>query len=95
MTSKVTEELTTYQNFIGGVWRPACASELVVSINPATGESLALAQQSGEEDARLAVQAASDAFQHADWAYNPRKRSTAMLAWVARLERRVEDLARL
>jgi betaine-aldehyde dehydrogenase len=89
------DDIRTYQNYIEGEWRSAGNNELMESINPATGEVLARAQRSGVEDAQQAAATAATAFRKLDWAHNPRKRSAAMLAWVDRLERESEALARL
>ena len=53
----------TLQNFIGGRWEAAAASEALPVVNPATGETIAAAPLSGARDVGKAVEAATKALQ--------------------------------
>jgi aldehyde dehydrogenase (NAD+) len=55
----VTKE---YLNYIGGKWVPAASGKWLESYNPATGELLGAAPESGAEDVDRAVTAAAGAF---------------------------------
>jgi malonate-semialdehyde dehydrogenase (acetylating)/methylmalonate-semialdehyde dehydrogenase len=55
-------ETRTLQNFVGGAWVDAAASELLDVTNPATAEVLARVPLSGADDVQRAVDAARAAF---------------------------------
>ena len=63
--SEPQAKVRVLENFIGGRWVPAQASEVVDVTNPATGEVLARAPLSGREDVEAAVAQAAGAL--ADW----------------------------
>jgi aldehyde dehydrogenase (NAD+) len=55
----------TYDHYIDGQWTSGNGEATFTSENPATGESLGTFQRATEEDARVAVAAANEAFE--DW----------------------------
>ncbi|MDA4129021.1 MAG: aldehyde dehydrogenase family protein [Thaumarchaeota archaeon] len=76
-----------YKNYIGGKW-VASKGGLLRSSNPATGERVAEAQNSTEDDVRSAIDAAREAFDRGGW---PRKRpheKALVLRMVAELLRK-------
>ncbi len=52
---------------IGGDWRPSASGQTFVTINPATGETLAQISKGTAQDVDLAVQAARQAFECGPW----------------------------
>ena len=64
-----TTATTEISNFIGGEERPAADGGAEPIVNPATGEEIASAPLSGEEDVDAAVRAADEAF--AEWSETP------------------------
>jgi len=87
-------EVQVFKNYINGKWVDAKSGKTFESINPATGEVLAVVSQSGPEDVDAAVQAAKKAFQ--SWRKVPAPRRAEILFRAAELlVQRKEDLARL
>ena len=89
-----TATVTKLQNFIGGELTDPAEGETEEVINPATGETIAEAPLSTEEDVKRAVKAARDAFD--DWSTKtPAERSTAMLKLADAIDEHAEELAAL
>jgi acyl-CoA reductase-like NAD-dependent aldehyde dehydrogenase len=57
-----TTEVRTYKYYAGGEWRPATSGKVFDVHQPFGGELYAKVAAGGAEDARIAVQAAADAF---------------------------------
>ncbi|PLS16029.1 aldehyde dehydrogenase [Bacillus sp. M6-12] len=81
------------KNFIDGRWQESQTGETMKAINPATGEVVGVAQKSGLEDIKKAIQSAKKAFETGDWKYNAVKRSDALMKWANRLEENKEKIS--
>src|SRR5947209_6913582 len=90
-----TEQGQTYQNFIGGAWRPSHSGKTFVSTNPAhSSEIIGYYQKSTPADLEAAIDAAANA-QRA-WAAMPApERGEILLRTALLLEQRKEELATL
>jgi betaine-aldehyde dehydrogenase len=85
-------EVTTYRNFIDGDLVDAAEGGTDPVINPATGEVMAYAPSSTEEDVNRAVAAAKAAFD--GWANaTPAERSLALLKIADAIEERADEFA--
>ncbi|NLD72976.1 MAG: CoA-acylating methylmalonate-semialdehyde dehydrogenase [Chloroflexi bacterium] len=83
----------TLKNYVAGEWLTPQVGEYVGIINPATGETLAQAPVSGDQEVAEAVQAAAEAFP--GWRdTTPYARAQFMFRLKAVMEARSEDLAR-
>jgi aldehyde dehydrogenase (NAD+) len=87
--------MTVYRNFINGQWVESSSSRTIDNINPAnTDEVLGTVRQATREEARSAVEAASEAFR--DWRATPAPTRGRIVARAARLlEDDKENLAQL
>jgi aldehyde dehydrogenase (NAD+) len=87
--------MTTYRNFIGGKWAESTSSRTVPNINPAnTDDILGTVRQATRDEARAAVEAASEAFR--GWRSTPAPARGKIVARAARLmEDHKEELAQL
>jgi acyl-CoA reductase-like NAD-dependent aldehyde dehydrogenase len=91
-----TTDVIKVSNHIGGAWSPAASGATFESRDPATGELVAIAPQSGLDDLDRAVAAARTAFDDSDWSRRAGKHRSAVLLELARLLREeAEPLARL
>jgi 1-pyrroline dehydrogenase len=82
------------ENFINGERRPAAEGASEPIVNPATGEQIATAPLSGEQDVDEAVRAARDAF--SEWSETPPgERALALLRIADALEEQADELSRL
>jgi 1-pyrroline dehydrogenase len=87
-------QTTEIQNFIDGERRPAADGSSEPILNPATGEQIATAPLSAEDDVDAAVQAAKRAFP--EWAETPPgERALALLRLADTLEEHGEELSQL
>src|SRR3954466_6920398 len=87
-------ETGTFNNFIDGESVAAAAGATMDVINPATGEVMAQAPDSGAEDVERAVAAARAAFN--GWANTiPRERSLALPRLADAIEARGDEIAEL
>ncbi|MEA2397268.1 MAG: betaine-aldehyde dehydrogenase [Thermoleophilaceae bacterium] len=85
---------TELHNFIGGEDRPPADGATEPILNPATGEQIAVAPMSGEQDVDAAVKAADGAFR--EWAETPPgERALALLKIADAIEERGEELSQL
>ena len=85
---------TMLQNFIGGQWETAGATQTIPVTNPATGELLAEAPLSSAADVAQAVKAASDALPA--WRRTPAgDRIQPLFRLKALLDANYHDIARL
>ncbi|HYJ45913.1 MAG TPA: aldehyde dehydrogenase family protein, partial [Pyrinomonadaceae bacterium] len=84
-----------YRNFINGEWVESVSSRTVENINPAnTDDVLGTIRQATRDEARSAVEAASNAFR--DWRSTPAPTRGRLVARAARLmEENKEELAQL
>jgi betaine-aldehyde dehydrogenase len=89
-----TAATPTLQNFIDGEFVAAADGRTASIINPANGEEIAQAAESGAQDVDRAVAAATRAF--ATWgATTPATRSAALLALADAIEEHGEELAEI
>lgn len=94
MATTVGTNLKTLQNYVGGRWVSAAASETQAVHNPATNDVLANVPLSGADDVDTAVQAANEAF--ADWrATPPQERVRYLFKLRQLLDEHREELARI
>ncbi len=91
----MTQQVTTYKNFIAGEWRDAHGRELFEVRSPANGELLYRAQRSAVEDVHAAVAAAREAFETTEWRDDPQVRTTALFKLSEAVRERHQDLAAL
>ncbi len=79
------------ENFIGGRWAPARSGRSTDVVDPATGEVIFAAPDSGAEDVDDACRAAAEAF--VGWGRTtPAERSAALLRFADAIEARADDL---
>src|ERR1041385_2386734 len=89
-----TTDVQTLDNFIGGRWIPANASEFFGVHNPAVGDVIGRTPMSSAEDVDAAVRAAAAAFP--SWRETPvNARAQVLYRFKAQLEEHFEDLARI
>src|SRR3954447_5553528 len=87
-------DVKTYENFIDGEWTAPAEGRSEGVLNPATGEEIAKAPLSTEEDVDRAVAAARRAFE--TWSQTtPMERSNALLKLADALEERADELGRI
>nr|WP_256235675.1 aldehyde dehydrogenase family protein [Bacillus sp. EB600] len=74
----LTTELVTFKNFIDGEWQESASNKLMYSVNPAnTDDIVGVFQASNEQDVKLAINAANNAFPN--WAKTaPSKRASIL-----------------
>lgn len=87
--------MTTYRNFIGGQWLESASSRTVENLNPAnTDDVIGTIRQATREEARAAVEAASNAFR--GWRATPAPVRGKIVARAARLmEDHKEELSQI
>ncbi len=87
--------MSSYRNFINGEWVESESSRTAENVNPAdTGDVLGTFRQATREEARRAVEAASEAFR--DWRATPAPARGRIIQLAARLmEDHKEELAQL
>jgi len=87
--------MNNYRNFIGGKWIESSSSRTVNNINPSnTDDVIGTIHQATREEARAAVEAASEAFH--DWRRTPAPARGKIVAKAARLlEESKEELAQI
>ena len=89
-----TAEKTRLQNFIGGEFVDPAEGATEPVLNPATGEAIAEAPLSGEEDVGRAVQAARGAFE--GWAgTTPGERALALMRLADAIEENADEISDL
>jgi betaine-aldehyde dehydrogenase len=89
-----TVSQTRIENFIDGEHRPAADGSDEPILNPATGEQIATAPLSGEQDVDAAVQAAKRAFQ--EWSETPPgERALALLRIADAIEEHADEFTEL
>jgi aldehyde dehydrogenase (NAD+) len=86
----------TVENFVDGSWHPAASGATFESRDPATGELVAVAPQSGVDDVDRAIAAARRTFDEGGWpATSGRERSAILLELARLLREETEPLSRL
>lgn len=86
----------TVLNYINGQWIPAASGGTFESFSAATGEKVAIAQDSGPEDVERAVRAARAAFDSGDWSRRSGKdRAKVLLKLADLIEANAAHFARL
>src|SRR6266699_1671029 len=88
-----SKTMETYRNFIGGKWIESASSKTVANNNPANSEDIiGTVRQATREEARAAVEAATEAFR--GWRTTPAPARGKLVAKAARLmEETREELA--
>lgn len=89
--------METKLNYINGKWVPALSGATRKVINPATGEIIGITAEGGEEDARLAIAAAKEAFYgKGEWRRTcAQKRAETIFSIADALKARRDELARI
>src|ERR671935_1573809 len=85
----------TFKNFIDGEWVDAAEGRTDPVINPATGEEIAQAPSSTQEDVDRAVKAARTAFEGGWGTTTPAERALALLRLADAVEDHADDIAEL
>jgi acyl-CoA reductase-like NAD-dependent aldehyde dehydrogenase len=81
---------------IGGQWVEAASGKTFATVNPATGETLALVAEGDAEDIDRAVQAARKAFDEGPWPHEkPFRRTKVLLRIAGLIDRHRDELAQL
>ena len=81
---------------IGGAWVPAASGATRQVVNPFDRTVIAEVAEGDRDDARAAIDAARQAFDHGDWPRTPPQERAALLRRLAeQVERHKEELARL
>ncbi|MCA0171390.1 betaine-aldehyde dehydrogenase [Bacillus sp. RAR_GA_16] len=84
------------QQYINGKWVGANSGRMRTIINPYNQEIIATVPEGDESDAKAAIAAAREAFDHGEWATTPATERGAIVRRIAELiERDKEELARL
>ena len=86
-------EIKRYRNLIDGVWQDAENGAMMEIHCPCDGVLVSEVPASEKADVDLAVNAARNAFDHANWAFDPRLRSRCLGAWAAAMRANHEALA--
>lgn len=85
--------MRSYEQFIGGDWRPPASNAWLETVDPATGQAWARIARGDETDADLAVRAAYAAVTEGPWSEaSPEMRRAALLEIAALLRDRWEGL---
>jgi betaine-aldehyde dehydrogenase len=88
--------MKTLRNYINGSFVDAVSGNAREIFNPANGELLALACESGAEDVEIAIQAARKAFDEGPWPATPAtERAACLFRLAGKIEENSEELARL
>lgn len=84
------------KNYINGEWVSALSGEVREIINPYNQEVVAVVSESKEEDTKLAISAARDAFDQGEWSNTSATERGRIVAKIAQLiERDKEELAEM
>src|SRR5450759_5349182 len=82
--------------FINGEFVPSASGKRFVSVNPATGETIAEVAEAGKADLDRAVAAARAAFESGPWAeMKPRQRGRILVKAAALLSAGAEEFGRV
>ncbi|UHA73549.1 aldehyde dehydrogenase family protein [Paenibacillus sp. 481] len=86
----------TKKLFINGEWVESVKGNVFTSMNPATGDVLAVVYEATAEDVDLAVDAAREAFDHGEWSkIGPADRSRLIYKLADLIEANKQELAEL
>ena len=92
--ARVTSRASTYQCYIGGQWVAASTGSTFDDVEPYSGDLFARVAAGGRDEARAAIQAASDAFRA--WsATTPAERARLFFAAAEIVRRRRAEIAEL
>ena len=81
-------------SFIDGAFRPAASGNTIPTVNPATGETIALLAACGPEDVDLAVSRAREAFEDGRWrCLHPAERKAVIIRLTKLIRRNRHELA--
>ncbi|KKE78496.1 betaine-aldehyde dehydrogenase [Bacilli bacterium] len=84
------------KNYINGEWVPALSGKTREIINPYNQEVIAIVSESKEEDTKLAISAAREAFDHGEWSNTSATERGRIVAKIAEfVERDKEELAKM
>ncbi|QRN84737.1 aldehyde dehydrogenase [Clostridia bacterium] len=83
-----------FDNYVNGKFCASSSGETMETKNPANGSLVAKVQKSTVDDVHEAVRVANEAFNNADWAWNPRRRTRALFAWADAIRNNMDDLMR-
>jgi len=85
-----------YQMFVNGEWVSARTNATYDVLNPATAETIARVPKGGPEDARIAVEAAREAFDKGRWPrMSPAERAAILFKFADLIEQNIDHLAML
>ncbi len=89
----LTTKVVTFKNFIDGEWQESASNKLMYSVNPAnTDDIVGVFQASNEQDVKLAIDAANNAFPN--WAKTaPSKRASILNKAADILEQNADQYA--
>jgi aldehyde dehydrogenase (NAD+) len=91
-----TSTVQSLKMFVDGDWVESAAQETIISIDPATRESLAEFPRGKEPDVDRAVEAARRAFESPEWSeMAPAERGRILLRLAEKIRGRADELARL
>jgi len=87
--------MNTAKHYINGRWLESVGGQAVIGdvLNPATSELAARFCDATANEARAAIAAAREAFEHSSWARSPRVRAEVLFDFASALERRKEEIA--
>ncbi len=83
----------SFKNYIKGNWEEPKSGKFSEQFSTIDGSAVAKVAMSNLEDSARAIKVAREAFEHADWALNPRKRSKALYNWAAKIKEKQHELA--
>ncbi len=83
------------KNYVHGSWKESLTGQTMESYNPATGEIVGIAQKSGLDDIKVAIEAAAKGFASTDWRHNSSLRSDALMKWALKLQENREEIAKI
>ncbi|MED4474519.1 betaine-aldehyde dehydrogenase [Oceanobacillus caeni] len=84
------------KNYINGEWVPALSGKTREIINPYNQEVIAIVSESKEEDTKLAISAAREAFDHGEWSNTSATERGRIVTKIAEfVERDKEELAKM
>jgi len=84
-----------FKNYVKGIWTDPVGGQFREQFTTIDGTAVSKCAHSGSSDVDVAVAAAREAFELADWKENPRKRSKALQHWADQMRENVKELATL
>ncbi|MEI7885418.1 MAG: aldehyde dehydrogenase family protein [Clostridia bacterium] len=83
----------SYKNYINGKWEEPKSGIYGEQFSTIDGSAVSKVAMSDLADAKWAIAVAKEAFEQADWAMNPRKRSKALYNWATKIKEHQHELA--